>query len=63
MSTKYGSDELSKYSLQFERSKTEVKTQKKSSLNTVRSVLWPAVHTIDFGLIILQNKRVKQSVA
>ena len=62
-STKYGKDEISRYSLQFERSKTEVKRQEKSSLNTVRSVLWPIVHTIDSCLIILQNKRVKQRVA
>ena len=63
MLTKYGKDEISRYLLQFERSKTEVKRQEKLSLNTVRSVLWPAVHTINLGLIILQDKRVKQSVA
>jgi hypothetical protein len=45
-------------SLQIERSKTEVKTQNKSSLNTVRSVLWPAVRTINSGPIIMQNKRL-----
>ena len=50
-STTYDKDDIIKYSLQFERSKTEVKTQKKLLLNTVKSVLWPAISTISSGLI------------